>query len=210
MNRSIGEVRLVFPAGAVVRYRNPAHDDIALDGLELFRERGSDAVSTGQDRNVLLEERFESLAVFLHDCEKDCLDNLYCYLFPSQLCHGYEVPTRGGERISLALNVMLAGIGLFYKLQVPPRHLHGDNRGNSRDAAIPEIFLCRRSPSAGVQAAQWTMRPGLVHQAGAMVSRQAMFARCRPDVITMARAVCRMGADGFSPGLSGVQNVGSH
>ncbi len=35
------------------------------------------------------------------------------YLFPSQLRHGYEVPTRGGERINLAFNVMLADIGLF-------------------------------------------------------------------------------------------------
>jgi len=40
----------------------------------------------------------------------------YAYLFPSQILHGYEMPTRGGERISLAFNVMLTGIGQFYKL----------------------------------------------------------------------------------------------
>ena len=59
-------------------YQSPVHDDIALDGPEFFRKPGSDAVSTGQDRNVLLEERFKSSAVFLHNCEKDCLDNVYC------------------------------------------------------------------------------------------------------------------------------------
>lgn len=39
-----------------------------------------------------------------------------CYLFPSQIKHGYDVPNQGAERISLAFNVMLSGIGLFYKV----------------------------------------------------------------------------------------------
>jgi len=201
MSKSKGEVRPIFPAGAIVRYENPAHADIALDDLEFFPNMGSGTESTGQDRNILLEERFESLADFLQDCVRDYLDNVYCYqyerfeiihawvnrapeggyqrmhyhgnsivsgvyylkadaaqsaplmfdkpelntqpyiaiatreqtlftanriaypsatgtayLFPSQLRHGYEMPTKGGERISLAFNVMLSGIGLFYKL----------------------------------------------------------------------------------------------
>lgn len=39
-----------------------------------------------------------------------------CYIFPSQIRHGYDVPNRGGERISLAFNVMLGGIGRFYRM----------------------------------------------------------------------------------------------
>jgi hypothetical protein len=39
-----------------------------------------------------------------------------CYLFPSQIRHGYETPTKGGERISLAFNVMLSGVGSFYRI----------------------------------------------------------------------------------------------
>lgn len=38
------------------------------------------------------------------------------YLFPSNIKHGYETPNQGPERISLALNVMLSGIGLFYRM----------------------------------------------------------------------------------------------
>jgi len=201
MSRSTGEVRPIFPAGAVVRYQNSAPGDIALDDLEFFPNIASGTESTSQDRNILDEQRFAPLASFLRDCIKDYLDNVYCYryeqfeiihswvnrapeggyqrmhyhgnsivsgvyylkadatqsaplmfdkpelntqpyiaiatreqtlftanriaypsatgtayLFPSQLRHGYEVPNRGGERISLAFNVMLSGIGLFYKL----------------------------------------------------------------------------------------------
>ena len=200
MNQSRGEVRPIFPAAAVVRYRNPAHKDVALEGLEFSRGADGGAESTGAELNVLRERRFEHLAGFLEDCIRDYLDNVYCYryesfeiihawvnraaeggyqrmhfhgnsivsgvyylkadarqssplcfdkpeintqpyiaiaareqtvltanrmafpaatgvayLFPSQLRHGYETPTRG-ERISLAFNVMLTGIGLFYKL----------------------------------------------------------------------------------------------
>lgn len=39
-----------------------------------------------------------------------------CYLFPSNINHGYEQPNKGGERISLAFNVMLYGIGTSYGL----------------------------------------------------------------------------------------------
>ncbi|MDE2154996.1 MAG: hypothetical protein KGJ32_03750 [Xanthomonadaceae bacterium] len=201
MSRSTGEVRPIFPAGAVVRYQNPAPEDIALDDLEFFPNMASGTESTSQERNILDEGRFASLASFLRDCIKDYLDNVYCYqyekfeiihswvnrapeggyqrmhyhgnsvvsgayylkadatqsaplmfdkpelntqpyiaiatreqtlftanriaypsstgtayLFPSHLRHGYEAPNRGGERISLAFNVMLGGIGLFYKL----------------------------------------------------------------------------------------------
>lgn len=38
------------------------------------------------------------------------------YLFPSQIKHGFDVPNDGPERISLAFNVMLNGIGLFYRV----------------------------------------------------------------------------------------------
>ncbi len=201
MRKSKGEVRPIFPAGAVVRYRNEGHEEIPLDGLEFFPNFGSQTESTSQHRNVLSEPRFHALRGFLEDCVKDYLDNVYAYeyedfeivhawvnrapvggfqrmhyhgnsvvsgvyylkadpnfsaplvfekpelntrpyiaiatreqtiftanqvaypsetgiayLFPSQILHGYEVPTRGGERISLAFNVMLSGIGLFYRL----------------------------------------------------------------------------------------------
>ena len=201
MNPSKGEVRPIFPAAAVVRYKNPAHENISLDGLEFSTNSSSLTETTPNSRNILEEPRFASLAVFLKDCVKDYLDNVYCYqyedfaiihawvnraaeggyqrmhyhgnsivsgvyylqadpkqsaplmfdkpeintqpylaiaareqtlftanrvaypsetgyayLFPSQILHGYEMPTRGGERISLAFNVMLAGIGQFYKL----------------------------------------------------------------------------------------------
>lgn len=201
MNQSKGEVRPIFPAGAVVRYRNPNPEEIALDDLEFFPNLGSGTESTSQERNVLAEPRFEKLAAFVKECVQDYLDNVYCYryekfeivhawvnrapeggyqrmhyhgncvvsgayylkadpklsaplifekpeinsnpyiavaareqtiftanriaypsetglayLFPSQLRHGYEMPTKGGERVSLAFNVMLGGIGLFYKL----------------------------------------------------------------------------------------------
>ena len=39
-----------------------------------------------------------------------------CYLFPSNVKHGYEAENHGGERISLAFNIMLGGIGEFYKM----------------------------------------------------------------------------------------------
>ncbi|MDE2148706.1 MAG: hypothetical protein KGJ55_02490 [Gammaproteobacteria bacterium] len=201
MNQSKGEVRPIFPAGAVVRYQNPVATEVPLDGLEFFPNLGSGTESTSQDRNVLREQRFGPIAAFLEDCVQDYLDNVYCYryerfeivhawvnrapeggyqrmhyhgnsvvsgvyylkadaklsaplifdkpelntqpyiaiatreqtiftanriaypsatglayLFPSQLRHGYEMPTKGGQRISLAFNVMLTGIGLFYKL----------------------------------------------------------------------------------------------
>lgn len=38
------------------------------------------------------------------------------YLFPSQIKHGYDMPNEGPERISIAFNVMLSGIGLFYQV----------------------------------------------------------------------------------------------
>jgi hypothetical protein len=38
-------------------------------------------------------------------------------LFPSQLRHGCDVPSRGEERISLAFNVLLAGVGRLHRLQ---------------------------------------------------------------------------------------------
>ncbi len=201
MNPSKGEVRPIFPAGAVVRYKNSAHEDISLDGLEFSTHSSSGTETTPNTQNILDEPRFATLSAFLHDCVKDFLDNVYCYeyehfkivhawvnraseggyqrmhyhgnsvvsgvyylqadpkqsaplmfdkaeintqpylaiaareqtlftanrvaypsetgiayLFPSQILHGYEMPTRGGERISLAFNVMLDGIGLFYKL----------------------------------------------------------------------------------------------
>ncbi len=196
-----GEVRPIFPAGAVVRYRNPAHQEIAIDDFAWFRNYGSLTRSTSQEKNILDEPRFHDLRAFLETCVRDYLDNVYayeydafhivhawlnrapeggyqrmhfhgnsvvsgvyylradpkrsaplmfekpevnaspyiaiaarrqtiftanrvaypsetgiCYLFPSQIKHGYETPSRGGERISLAFNVMLSGIGLFYKL----------------------------------------------------------------------------------------------
>ena len=201
MNKPKGEVRPIFPAGAVVRYDNPAHKVIELDRLEFFPNVGSGSYSTSADRNVLLEPEFVTLAAFLRECVTDYLDNVYCYrydrfdisaawvnrtpaggaqrmhchgnsivsgvyylhadaqrssplvfekpelnsqpyiaiaareqtmftanrvaypastgvayLFPSQLRHGYDVPTRGEERVSLAFNVLLAGVGLFYRL----------------------------------------------------------------------------------------------
>lgn len=201
MAKSKGEVRPIFPLAAVVRYQNPAHQDIALDGLEFFPNMGSKTESTSDQRNVLQEERFRDLAAFLEDCVRDYLDNVYCYqyerfeivhswvnrapdggyqrmhyhgnsvvsgvyylkadpkqsaplmfdkpefnsqpyiavatreqtiftvnriaypsatghayLFPSQIRHGYEMPSKGGERISLAFNVLLSGIGSFYRL----------------------------------------------------------------------------------------------
>jgi uncharacterized protein (TIGR02466 family) len=39
-----------------------------------------------------------------------------CFLFPSNMRHGYDVPNEGPERISLAFNVMLTGIGLSYRV----------------------------------------------------------------------------------------------
>lgn len=44
------------------------------------------------------------------------VDSGLCYLFPSNILHGYETKNQGGERVSLAFNVMLGGIGGFYKL----------------------------------------------------------------------------------------------
>ncbi|HQU16560.1 MAG: hypothetical protein B7Z66_06550 [Chromatiales bacterium 21-64-14] len=201
MAKPKGEVRPIFPLAAVVRYQNPEHQEIALEGLEFFPNFGSSTESTSDARNVLQEERFRDLAVFLEDCVKDYLDNVYCYqyerfeivhawvnrapeggyqrmhyhgnsvvsgvyylkadakqsaplifdkpefntqpyiaiatreqtiftvnriaypsstglayLFPSQIRHGYEMPNKGGERISLAFNVLLSGVGSFYKL----------------------------------------------------------------------------------------------
>jgi uncharacterized protein (TIGR02466 family) len=201
MNKSSGAVRPIFPAGAVVRYENPAPQAIALDDLEFFPNAGSGSHSTSAERNVLLEPAFAALASFLGACVTDYLDNVYCYrydrfdisaawvnrtsaggtqrmhchgnsivsgvyylhadarqssplvfekselnsqpyiaiaareqtmftanraaypastgvayLFPSQLRHGYDVPTRGEERVSVAFNVLLAGVGLFYRL----------------------------------------------------------------------------------------------
>lgn len=196
-----GEVRPIFPAGAVVRYRNPDHADIAVDDLTFHPNYASKTESTSQEINILEEPRFSDLRSFLEDCIADYLDNVYCYayerfeivhawvnrapeggfqrihthgnaivsgvyylkadprrsaplmfekaeassfpylavaareqtiftanrlaypsesgicyLFPSQIKHGYETPSSGGERISLAFNVMLTGIGLFYRM----------------------------------------------------------------------------------------------
>lgn len=196
-----GEVRPLFPAGAVVRYRNPEHREIPVDDLE-FSENygGSTTVSTSPDLNILEEARFSQLNTFVHACVRHYLDEVMCYeyedfsvihawvnrapdkgiqrmhyhgnsiisgcyylkankdsaplwfekaemnshpyiaiaskkpnmftanripcpvstgtcyLFPSQIKHGYETENQGGERISLAFNVMLSGIGLFYRV----------------------------------------------------------------------------------------------
>ncbi len=196
-----GDVRPIFPAGAVVRYRNEDHKDIRIDDLEFSQNYGSLTESTSQDRNILKEDRFKALGKYLESCVKDYLDNVMgyeyerfaivhswvnrapeggyqrmhfhgnsvvsgvyylqadpkqsaplmfeklelntspylaiatkkqniftanriaypsetgiCYLFASNLKHGYETPSQGGERISLAFNVMLSGVGLFYKV----------------------------------------------------------------------------------------------
>lgn len=201
MEQPKGEVRPIFPAGAVVRYRNPEHREIAIDDFTWAQNYGSLTQSTPQDRNILDEPRFAGLRAFLEDCVRDCLDRVYCYdyerfaivhawlnrapeggwqrmhyhgnsvlsgvyylradpkasaplmfekpevnsapyiaiaakeqtiftanriaypsetgtcyLFPSQIRHGYETPSRGGERISLAFNVMLSGVGMFYRI----------------------------------------------------------------------------------------------
>jgi len=184
--KSKGEVRPIFPAGAVARYRNPAHGDIAVDDFSYAPNYASTTESTSQDLNILDEPRFSRLRAFLEECVADYLDNVYCYayesfqrlhthgnsivsgvyylkadprrsaplmfekaegssfpylavaakeqtiftanrmaypsesgicyLFPSHIKHGYETPSSGGERISLAFNVMLTGIGLFYRM----------------------------------------------------------------------------------------------
>lgn len=196
-----GDVRPIFPAGAVVRYRNENHKDIRIDDLEFAQNYGSLTESTSQDRNILKEDRFKALGKYLEECVKDYLDNVIgyeyerfsivhswvnrapdggyqrmhfhgnsvvsgvyylradpkqsaplmfekpelntspylaiatkkqniftanriaypsetgtCYLFASNIRHGYETPSQGGERISLAFNVMLSGVGLFYKV----------------------------------------------------------------------------------------------
>lgn len=201
MQQPKGDVRPIFPAGAVVRYRNPAHQDIAIDDFPWVQNHGSLTRSTPQDRNILDEPRLAALRTFLEDCVRDVLDHVYgydyedfaiihawlnrapeggwqrmhyhgnsvlsgvyylaadpktsaplifekpeinsapyiaiaakeqtiftanriaypsetgiCYLFPSQIKHGYDTPSRGGERISLAFNVMLSGVGLFYRI----------------------------------------------------------------------------------------------
>lgn len=200
MSRPKGDVRPIFPAGAVVRYVNPDHEDVSLDGLTLSSAVVGSTRSTSQTLNILYESRFARLKLFIEECVKDYLDNVYCYcyesfeivhawvnqtpvggfqpmhyhgnsivsgvyylqadpdtssplcfdkpelntqpyfaiasnkqniltanrvaypakaglayLFSSQLRHGYETPS-GTERISVAFNVMLSGIGLFYKL----------------------------------------------------------------------------------------------
>ncbi len=196
-----GEVRPIFPLGAVVRYRNPQHEEIDLEGLEFFPNSGSKTESTADRLNILREPRFRALSTFLEECVADYLDNVYCYqydrfeivhawvnrapeggfqrmhyhgnsvvsgvyylkadakrsaplifekpefnsqpylaigvreqtiftanriaypataghayLFPSQIRHGYETPNQGGERVSLAFNVLLSGVGSFYRL----------------------------------------------------------------------------------------------
>jgi uncharacterized protein (TIGR02466 family) len=200
MNRPKGDVHPIFPAAAIVRYQDTAHEEVSLDGLEFLPAAMGSVRSTSQALNVLHQPRFARLRLFLEDCVRDYLDNVYGYryesfdiihawvnqtpvggfqpmhyhgnsvvsgvyylqadpdkcsplffdkpelntqpyiavasgeqnlltanrvaypvatglacLFPSQLRHGYEVAT-GAERISLAFNVMLAGIGMFYKL----------------------------------------------------------------------------------------------
>jgi len=196
-----GEVRPIFPQGAVVRYRNEAPTDIPIDDLTFYPNYASRTESTSPEINILDEPRFAELRTFLEACVRDFLDNVYCYdyedfhivhawlnrapeggfqrmhyhgnsvvsgvyylkadpeqssplmfekaesssfpyiaisttqqsiftanrlaypsetgicyLFPSQIKHGYESPNAGGERISLAFNVMLSGIGLFYRM----------------------------------------------------------------------------------------------
>lgn len=195
-----GDVRPLFPAAAVARYKNEAHQDVPLDGLAWAPNYGSVTESTPQDLNILDEERFAKVRAFVEDCVADYLDNVMAYeyesfsivhswvnrapeggyqrmhfhgnsivsgvyylkatrenaplmfqkaeintqpylavaskqqtiftanqaafptetgmtfLFPSQIRHGYEMPNKGGERISLAFNVMLTGIGLFYRV----------------------------------------------------------------------------------------------
>ena len=39
-----------------------------------------------------------------------------CFLFPSNIRHGYDIPNQGKDRISLAFNVMLTGLGRFYQM----------------------------------------------------------------------------------------------
>ncbi|MEX2500142.1 MAG: TIGR02466 family protein [Wenzhouxiangellaceae bacterium] len=200
MTKSKGEVRPLFPAGAVGRYVNAAHQSVQLDGLSFEANYGSGTESTDTEINILDEPRFAALAEFLRGCIKDFLDNVLCYqyqsfsivhawvnkapeggwqrmhfhgnsiisgvyylqaerenaplvfekveintspylavvprkntpynanrmafpaesgvcyLFPSQIKHGYDMPNKGAERISLAFNVILRGIGESYSI----------------------------------------------------------------------------------------------
>lgn len=200
MEQPRGEVRPLFPAGALARYVNPDHRMPEIDDLAFQGNYGSGTDSTDPDVNVLDDARFADIAAFLRDSVADYLDNIVsyqyerfsivhawvnraaeggiqrmhyhgnsvvsgvyylqasrdnaplifektevntspylaiapreqtlynanrmafpaesgvCYLFPSNIRHGYDLPNRGGERISIAFNVMLEGIGLFYRV----------------------------------------------------------------------------------------------
>lgn len=201
MQQSKGECRPLFPAGALVRYVNQAHQAIAVDDLEFDQpERSSMTASTSPQLNILEDQRFQGIRSFIDECISDYLDNIIsyrydsfsivhawvnragegsfqpmhrhgnsvisgvyylqadrnnaplmfekteintspylaiasreqtiynanrvafpaksgiCFLFPSNIHHGYDIPNKGGERVSLAFNVILNGIGQFYHL----------------------------------------------------------------------------------------------
>lgn len=199
MQQSKGECRPLFPAGALARYVNPAHQAIEVDDLGL-RENSSGTASTDAGTNILELPRFEPVAQFVNECVVDYLDNIVsyqydafsvihawvnkarvgafqpmhlhgnsvvsgvyylqassentplifekseintspylaiapqeqtlynanrmalpvksgvCFIFPSNIRHGYDIPNKGEERVSLAFNVMLNGIGQFYRV----------------------------------------------------------------------------------------------
>ena len=200
MQQPKGDVRPLFPAGAVARYVNTEAEHPDWSDLELQSHDASGTDSTDPTINILDDTRFAGLAAFLRDTVKDYLDNvvsyryedfgiihawinrardggiqrmhfhgnsvvsgvyylqasrenaplifektdintapylaiapyeqtLYnanrmafpaetgvCYLFPSNIKHGYDMPNRASDRISLAFNVMLSGIGLSYRV----------------------------------------------------------------------------------------------
>ncbi len=198
---SKGEVRPLFPAGALVRYVNRSHQSIDVEDLDFDQQPGAAmTASTDAGINILEEPRFQQVSDFIKECVSDYLDHVIgyqydsfaiihawvnraaegsyqplhthgnsiisgvyylqaqrdnapllfektelntspylavavreqtiynanrvafaaqsgiCFLFPSNIRHGYDMPNKGSERISLAFNVMLKGVGQFYHL----------------------------------------------------------------------------------------------
>lgn len=117
-----GEVRMIFPVAAVVRYRNPAHRDIPLDGLEFLPASAhGEAESTAAGLNVLHDGRFEALAAFLHDCVRDYLDNVYRYRYEGfEIVHAWVNRTGigGFQRMHYHGNSIVSGV---YYLRADPR-----------------------------------------------------------------------------------------
>jgi uncharacterized protein (TIGR02466 family) len=196
-----GEIRPLFPAGALVRYVNQGHQPVSIADLKFDQSDDSSITSsTDSGVNILEEPRFKKLTEFINECITDYLDNIVsykydsytivhawvnraaegniqpmhlhgnsiisgvyylqadksnaplyfekieintspylaistrkqtlfnanrmafpaetgiCFLFPSNIRHGYDIPNTCGERISLAFNVMLNGLGKFYYL----------------------------------------------------------------------------------------------